>query len=279
MNFELKIGKTEITQNVNPPNTQPVSTSIKNCLQAAQFFSEELAEGNVNSFFSNIHHNFNLRDLPFDIKVIKKSSSGIVAGLEIDFFEDILVTYFKDEKKSISLACALGIIHDLTEIFAKIERSAKSTGVAKLTSTTEVAELTSIEDEFSHALDTTDHPTSDVKISIDGKEVLELYPSIGKTVFTTSKGQSSIPLKMVQNCAHLFNKEFAQAICPLLGLESNSKILRAGVNQLYLGRCILGLGKRLYMSNIGKVVFERELSRIVTHVTNSGYEFYTKPLA
>lgn len=245
------------------------TNSATRCLFANQAFSEAVATNEIISFFRDLNEKIDLNSLPSNVFVQKRGESNeLTAFLYIDFFSNRLVTFFQGKERSIKLSSALGIIRDLSEIFAKIQSS---------TTNSETQKLLSVEDEFSNALDTTKSSTSD-KLSIDGEDVIAFYPLSGRVVLSTSRGQSSIPIEMIQNCAHLFNREFAQSICPLLGLDSNLNGLLSGINKLYLGRCILGLGKSMAIQSPTHIGNERELSRIVSLIKIPGSEFYTEPL-
>lgn len=108
------------------------------------------------------------------------------ASLEIDFFENRIVIYFKDEKKTLALSVFLSVIYK--------------------------KELPSPE--------------------------------------------------WIQECYPLYNREFAEAICPKMGYASSANELVEGVRSLYLGFCTLGLGKSIADHGFEHVRHQRELLRI-----------------
>src|SRR5262249_24946429 len=133
-----------------------ITNSATNCLFANQAFSEALATNKMVDFFQDLNKKIDLNSLPRSVFVQKRGGSDeIIASLNIDFFENRLVTYFQGKEKSIKLSNALGIIQDLSEIFAKTQSS---------TANSEAQKLLSIEDEFTNALDTTESSTSDIKL-------------------------------------------------------------------------------------------------------------------
>lgn len=251
-----------------PKEVLRIADPTVSCLFANQALSEALAANQVSNFFQKLNQQIDLDSFPSNVNVFvqKRGVSGeITASLDIDFFGNRLVTYFQGEEKSVNLSNALGIIRDLSEIFSKIQSS---------TTNSETQKLPSIEDEFTNALDS----TSDTKLTIDGKEVIAFYPLKERVVLSTSRGWSSMPIEKIQNCAHLFNREFAQSICPLLELDSSVNNLLNGINKLYLGRCILGLGKSIVTQSWSQLAHEREFHRIVCLIKIPGSAFYTAPL-
>lgn len=236
-------------------------TSV-NCLLATQMLTGASSTREVSAILGNLNQQINLPYLPQKISLRTNNlTREFVTGLDIDFFENRLVTYFQGNVNSIKLSNALGIICDLSEIFDKFQ-SAKKTPL--------------IEDEFTNALDIKN--TSDVKLTIDGKEFIAFYPLNRRVVLSTSRRQSSLPMEMIQNCSHLFNREFAREICPLLGMDPNLKSLFNGIYKFYLGRCILGLVKSMAIQSRGRIGHERELARIVSLIKMPNSAFYTEPL-
>ncbi|CCB87113.1 putative uncharacterized protein [Parachlamydia acanthamoebae UV-7] len=190
-------------------------------------------------------------------------SDEIIASLDIDFFENRLCTYFQGEEKSIKLSVALGIIQDLSEIFAKIQSS---------TIHSETEKLPPLKDQPTNALDA----TSDAKL--DGNEMIKFYSLTGRVVLSTSQRESSTPIELIQNCAHLFNQEFAKNVCPLLSLDLNLNDLLNGIRNLYLGRCILGLGKSIAIQSRTQLGLQRDFVRIVNLIKVPGSASYSRPL-
>ncbi|MBA3958315.1 MAG: hypothetical protein H0X51_07995 [Parachlamydiaceae bacterium] len=205
-----------------------------------------------------------------DRVVVKKLDAewDVVANLSIDFSDNKLTTYFQGKVKSVSLSSTLGMVRDLSEIFATIQASAKA----------DAEKLSSFEEEFNKALVSTESCKSDTKLKIDGKEVIAFYPSVKRVVLTTSRGESSIPIEMIQNCAHLFDRAFAKDMCPLLGVDGTgvSDLLR-GIRHAYIGRCILGLAKSFELKYNSVVKQSRELNRIVALMDNAEV-LYSDPI-
>ena len=182
----------------------------------------------------------------------------------MDFFDNILVTRFQGVEHSVKLSVALGTICELSEIFAKI---LSNDGQQKLLSKVE---------EFSNALALKE--ASDVEVKIDGEVVIGIYQDVQRVVLVTSRGTSSTPLKTIQSCAHLFDRAFAQEICPILGLEPSLDGLTNGIHNLYLGRCILGLKKSKELQKYDYIRHQREQARIISLIVKPGSAFYTSPL-
>lgn len=245
-------------------NKTTTNSAVADCFLATQLLSTALITNQLSQFFQNLNQKINLHSLPHEISVKKLGGSNeIIASLKINFSQNQLVTYFQGNYTSIQLSNALGITQDLTEIFAKIQSSPVNLA---------------LEDQLTHALTTTESLTSDIKVRIDEKELIAFYPLKGRVVLTANRGQSSMPMDMIQNCTHLFNRAFAQSICPLLSLDSNVNSLIKGIYKLYLGRCILGLGKSIETSSRSQIGHQRELSRLVSLINIPGSAFYTEPL-
>lgn len=242
----------------------PSTNLAKDCFLATQLLSQAIVTDQLSHFFQDLNQKINLNSIPRSISVQKLGRSNeIIASLNINFSGNQLATYFQGKQTSIKLSCALGITRDLAEIFAKIQSSI--TNLA-------------LEDDLTCALTATESSTSDTKITIDGKEVIASYPLNGRVVLSANRGQSSMPLEMIQNCTHLFNREFAQSICPLLDLDSNVNSLLDGIYKLYLGRCILGLGKSIATQSHYSIGHTREFHRIASLIKIPGSAFYTEPL-
>lgn len=47
------------------------------------------------------------------------------------------------------------------------------------------------------------------------------------------------------DCTHIFNPEYAKAICPKMRYPSNVDGLVKGIRSIYIGRCIFGLSKSI----------------------------------
>jgi hypothetical protein len=240
--------------------------AVSNCLLATQMLTEAITANKISTVLSKIALEIDLNSISQCIFIEKRdssnSSNAFIASLNFDFFNNHLFTCFQGQKKSIKLSNALAIIQDLSEIFAKIQLAKDS--------------LPRIADDFSNALEGSSSSTSDIKVEIDGQVVMAINPLSERVVLSTSRGHSSMPIAMIKDCAHLFHKEFIREICPLLGLEPNLRNLLWGVNNIYLGRCILGLTKQVERSANQRC--ERELTRIVSLIMMPGSAFCTAPL-
>lgn len=199
-----------------------------------------------------------------------------IASLTIDFPGNKLYTSFQGKMNSVKLSNALAIIRDLAEIFSDIRAQDKVVSEDKITSSTEIEKLSNTEDEFSTALENVGNLKTDVKLKINGKERIALYPSIGRVVLTTSRGCSSIHLDTIKNCAHLFNRQFAKELCPSMGIRPNEFLV--GMHKLYIGRCILGLARVIANGQLDSS-HVRELDRIITLIKYPGFAFYSEPRA
>lgn len=244
----------------NVPSPIP---AVSNCLLATQMLTEALTKDKIRTVLSEIAQKIDLDLISQCLFIDKRDSSNeIISRFYFDFFNNRLVTCFQGQEKSVKLSSALGIIRDFSEIFAKIQLAQGG--------------LPRIADDVSNALEGSSFSTLDVKVEIDGKVVMAIYPSKGRVVLSTSRGQSSTPIAMIQDCAHLFHREFIRDVCPLLGLEPSLHNLLLGVNNIYLGRCILGLTKQVQQS--ADLKCQNEFTRIVSLITAPGSAFYTEPL-
>src|SRR6266852_259135 len=111
-----------------------VMSSERQCFLAIEMFIDAHATQKTDEFFTEIQQKINL-DFISEISVQKVGlSDEVIASFKMVFFNNLLVTYFQGEECSFNLSFALGIISDLTEIFAKVKGSAKSAEVEKLPS-------------------------------------------------------------------------------------------------------------------------------------------------
>lgn len=258
--------KTEVRVQSKEESKKLSASPVSECLRAFDFFSKAHAAKNMDDILKDVAQKFNFNLLTRDIQLIKKDG----ASLCIHFWENKLVTNFNGEEHSIRLSNALGIICSLSEIFGKMQAAGTINDPNLLTS----------DDTFMDALDTgASSSAKDSSIKIDGKDVIKFYPLNGRVVFITSRGQSSMPLAMVQSLSHLFNKKFVKEICPLLGVDSNLNSLLEGVYKIYLGRCVLGLGKSYTQTLVSPLGYQREFQRIVVLTKQPGSAFFTTPLA
>ena len=239
-----------------------VLQAVSDFLTATSKFSKTT---DIALFFDNFNR-INSDSFPTNISVEQKNSSNdSISSLCIDFFENKLITFFQGDRKEVELSKILGVIRDLSEIFSKIHPSAKPL---------EKGIFLANEETLTQALKLSS--TQNLQLTIDGKEAIGVYPSQQRVVLTTNQGQSSTPLQIVSNCAHLFNKNFAYQICPLLGLSPDVISLTKGIHDIYLGRCILGLGK---YGSIQNSLGQSELSRIVKLIKFPSFAVYSSPLA
>jgi hypothetical protein len=244
------------------------------CFWAIETFYDALLTKTTDVFFINIEQKIELKSIG-DVCVEKFDfSDKLVASLTLNFSGNCLTTYFEGEKCSVMLGNALATIRDLSEIFTRAASSTKSAEIKQLPSSEVSTELVTFENDFSEAF----HNSSDTKLTIDGKDVIAIYPSIGRIVLTTSMRQASLRMSTVQNCAHLFNRAFAQEICPLLGLEPSLNNLLTAVHKLYLGRCLLGLARSMALGYHSATADQREYARIVSLIAVPGSALYTTPI-
>lgn len=239
----------------------PANSDVTNCIQAAAMFKEALRTKQLSQFFDKI----DLGELPQEISVTEKN----VAVLEIKFRENLLITDFNGQLNTIKLSVALGIFRDIAEIFAKIQRALENSKNDPLLLT---------EDQCTNALGSLDSIQSDMVLKVDGEAVINIYPLKQRVVLSTERGQSSMPMHMVQDCSHLFNQAFADHICPLLGVESKISRLHEAITNIYLGRCLLGLGNSIANKCCGEVSHVRELTRLVSLIAQPGSAFYSNPI-
>jgi hypothetical protein len=177
--------------------------AVSNCLLATQMLTEAITTNKIFTVLSKIAQEIDLNSISQCIFITKWGpSKEIVTSLNFDFFNNRLFTCFQGQEKSIKLSNALGIIQDLSEIFAKIQLAKDS--------------LPRIADDFSNALEGSSSSTSDIKVEVEGQVVMAIYPLTERVVFCTSRGHSSMPITMIKDCAHLFHKEFIREICPLI---------------------------------------------------------------
>jgi hypothetical protein len=262
-----------------------VNPAVKDCLVATQMFSKAIGNQEKIVLAYNLKKTCNLDSLPKNIVVRKLGSSGeTIASLYIDFFENRIVTNFQGRELSNKLSNVLGLFGDLSEIFAKIVESDRKVRmedeVANALDAREAKQLESNKERVfegvSNALAVVESSKSNVSLAINGKDVMTFRPSIGRVTLLTSRGQSSVPLPMIQDCAHLFNRAFADHICSLLGVDSTITGLTNGIYNLYLGRCILGLVKTIFHGGGGGSI-DREFVRIGSLIQIPGSQFYTEP--
>lgn len=245
-----------------------VDQNVANCFFAEQIFSEACTADKISDelLIKISKENPCARGIFLEKKNLAKYTT---TSLRINFFENRLITSYQGKELSIKLSCALGIISELSEIFAKIQSATKLQ---------ESEKDLSIESQFANVLDIIGSSESDVQLTANEKVVIAIYPLKGRVVLSTSGRQSSTPMEMIKGCAHLFNIEFAREICPLLCLDQNVSSLLNGINKLYLGRRILGLGKSIAAETRTQIGHERELDRIVSLIKMPGSAFYTEPL-
>ena len=199
------------------------------------------------------------------VVIVKKDAAErTVARLAIDFFENTITTTFEGKELSLKLSIALGFMRDFSNIFSKIRTSGGP------------ERLLAIQNECFEVIQNPRSRQTDLVLEVDGKELVAFYPLIGRVVL---EGRISMSLAMIQNCAHLFSTKFAKEISPLLGSEPTVEALQRGVFQLYIGRCVVGLGiclqERLPSQ---KEPLQRELERILV-ILMGGEAFYSEPNA
>ena len=226
--------------------------------------------------------NFDVKRVTGECRVVSVDPvSKDEARLAINFSENQLVTHFRGEKNRVKLSCALGILRDLSELFAAIKEQAKTNSIEseqKGDDSTKgqgrmIAQLTSVlacEGAFE----------KDSEFVITEKLAIRFFPSKGRVVLMTSRGQSSTPLSMVQSCAHLFNSQFVKQVGPQLGLDNPSaSSVQNAILQTYIGRCAAGVVKAVQTNKFTEQKIGRELGRLVCHVKMPGHAFYSKPIA
>ena len=232
---------------------------FRNCLVKAQQLTDVLSTTErLGDFFKQCIQSRDEEPLP---RILEFTAAR--ASIRFDFFGNRLFTSFDGEEKEVKLSCALGISCDLSEIFMKIMASEDRGRHIEL------------EGQLHRALEFNERSVS--KIIIDGKELAAFYPENQRVVLTTSRGQSSNPMSMIQSCGHLFSHAFGQEICPKIGVKGNVKSLLIAVHKIYIGRCLLGLIHGVGEAKISHTVYERELARIVTLIKMPGHAFYTEP--
>ncbi len=134
-----------------------------------------------------------------------------------------------------------------------------------------------IADQLSLTRDS-DTESSDIIITIDGVTLLAVYPLKKRVVMASTRGTSSMPLHMVQSCGHLFNQKFANEICPLMEAPPGINHMFAGIRNIYLGRCIIGLVISTLTEAYSKEVRGRELVRIIVLLKTPHFAFHSEPI-
>lgn len=77
---------------------------------------------------------------------------------------------------------------------------------------------------------------------------------------------------------HLFNQEYAAIICPKLGYQSGVEELQKGIRELYIGRCILGLGKSMDDHGYNQEAHRTEFVRIAKVIRGLEPVIYLPPI-
>jgi hypothetical protein len=108
--------------------------------------------------------------------------------------------------------------------------------------------------------------------------LLAVYPLKRRVVMASTRGTSSMPLQMVQSCCHLFDQKFAKEICPLMEAPAGINYMLAGIRNIYLGRCIIGLVISTLTEARSEEVQGRELVRIVVLLKTPHFAFHTAPI-
>lgn len=214
-------------------------------------------------------HDFSLESLASIISLRATDSNGVLAALDIGLRDLTIEGSFGEETCSLKLSNVLGIFHRLSALFAKASASRLS---SRLTSGAALGE------ELSRALADVNDLSEETKLTFDEQNSIKFCPLIGRVVLEVDGAQSSIPLKMMQELAFLFNQEFIKAVCPLIGEESSVTGLMQGINRLYIGRCVLGLAKSMRQQRYNESRHQRELARLVCLVRSPGSVFYTAPV-
>ena len=159
-------------------------------------------------------------------------SGKVIASLQLDFFNNRLITYFEGEEKSVTLSFALGIIYDLSEIFTRIETSPEESFYTKKM----------IMETLNNCSSYLQGPNKE--FAINGEKLIEFCPQSQRVVFSTSRGYSSILMKLIGSCSHLFNRTFAETLGSTFDAKTDERQLWQIIQDLYFGRYIVGLAKR-----------------------------------
>lgn len=193
---------------------------MANIAFTAPSFSKFFHSVPVRQIFDRLDKN-DLDRLPESLLAATKD---LTTSFEINFFENRIVTDFKNKKYTIELPKVLVVI---SMIYAKNDPAIAGSGCALLNDRVSKVET---------------------------------------------------PSELIQSCAHLFDEEFAKTICSLMGFNTSVDGLLKGINTLYMGRCILGLGKSMTNQSYSHVTHEAEFNRIVCLINGLGPLVYSPPI-
>lgn len=193
-----------------------------------------------------------------NVSIIETNSSSgeVIAKLEINFFVNHLETYFDGEAKSVKLSVALGVIAKASVNFASIREEVNRTQDRSRKS-----------------------PFSSVTVIKSGNKISPIPIQVreGTTILSSHNSTTSIPAETIEKCAHLFDRRFAEHICPLLGMSSTQNLGRL-IHRIYIGRCILALKKSVKNQWFSAQKHEKERNRILELIKSPGSQLYSTPI-
>lgn len=262
---------------VSSANSEPqgVVISANVCIRTTLAFKEvqEMSEtermNGLSRFITFLPNHVDLKQLTKNVIVYGKSPSGdVVATLEMDFYENKIVTQYKGVEKTLALSSALGTLRDLAVVFIKVQQERVAS-----------ERLLTIVDHITAESDSQRNSKPDETLTVQGEELLSFSPSRQRIILDPKGQAKSLPQRAVMDCSHFFNQDYALSICTALGTEPGMFQLIQNINDVYVGRCLLGLAKSKLRGVFASDVYERELARIVQAAVRPGSVFMTRPLS
>ncbi|PJD98311.1 MAG: hypothetical protein CK425_01120 [Parachlamydia sp.] len=193
-----------------------------------------------------------------NVSIIETNSSSgeVIASLKIDFFANQLETYFDGKAKSVKLSVALGVIAKASVNFASIREEVNRTQDRSRKS-----------------------PFSNVTVIKSGNKPSPIPIQVrgGTAILSSHNSTTSISAETIDMCEHLFDRRFAEPMCPLLGVSSTQNLGRL-IHRIYIGRCILGLKKSVKNQWFSAQKHERERNRILELIKSPGSQLYSTPI-
>lgn len=84
--------------------------------------------------------------------------------------------------------------------------------------------------------------------------------------------------KQLPESTHLYDPVYVKAICPKMGYPIGVEALQKGIRTLYIGRCILGLGKSIDRNGYHQETHRSEFMRIARIIKGIEPIDYSSPL-
>lgn len=101
-----------------------------------------------------------------------------------------------------------------------------------------------------------------------------------KKTIEVSKFLSIVAKKepLIPEMSHLLNQKYAKAICPKMGYPNGVEALQKGIRELYIGRCILGLGKSMQDHGYNQDAHRLEFVRIANVIKGIEPVIFSPPI-